>query len=376
MNELFLKDTLFPIIRAGLGISIESAPESIDYPLLIEVAEKQAILPIIREGLAAMQLQGDGVDAVQNKCLSDICLFAHRDFALDTIKTCFEKNGIEYVMLKGSALRDLYPEQWMRTSCDIDVLIKEDKLDEAVELLQKETDFKYLKRLYHDVSMSIPNVRLELHFNIKEGIENIDKLLSDAWNYAAAQNGTKQFVFTPEYQIFHVIAHMSYHFVRGGLGVRPYLDLWLLRNKTEYDENIVRGMCEECGILKFYEECCKLSDVWLLNVDHTGVSKALEQYSFEGGVFGSRRNASMIVLRNNRGIKYYFARMFVKRESLELMYPTLKKHPVLLPYYQAKRLIDVIIHKRDRVQEEIKYIKSSNEKEIEGIQELFDYIGL
>ena len=35
---------------------------------------------------------------------------------------------------------------------------------------------------------------------------------------------------TPEYLIFHNVAHMSYHFSHGGLGVRPYIDLYLLRS--------------------------------------------------------------------------------------------------------------------------------------------------
>lgn len=105
---------------------------------------------------------------VRNKCLKDYYLFAHKDYALETIKSCFEKHDIEYILLKGSVLRDLYPDKWMRTSCDIDVLIKEEKLERAVSALEQETDFRYIKRLYHDVSLSTYNVHLELHFSIKE----------------------------------------------------------------------------------------------------------------------------------------------------------------------------------------------------------------
>ncbi|MBQ7172003.1 MAG: nucleotidyltransferase family protein [Clostridia bacterium] len=376
MNDAFLRDILFPLIRAGLRISAETISEPIDYPLLSDVADKQAILPIIREGLCAMQLQDGGAEIIQKKCKNDIYLFACRDFALNTIEDCFEKNAIEYVLLKGSVLRDLYPDQWMRTSCDIDVLVKEEKLDKAVSALQKETDFAFLNKLYHDVSMSSPPVHLELHFNIKEDMDNIDKLLTDAWNHAIRKADTHQYVFTPEFQIFHVISHMSYHFVHGGLGVRPYLDLWLLRNKTQYDEKKVRDMCDKCGILKFYEECCNLSDVWLKRKEHTNITKALEQYSFEGGLFGNRKNASIAIMRKNKGIKYYFTRLFVKRQSLELLYPKLKKYPRLLPYYQAKRWIDAIVQKPDKIKREIKIVKHLDKKEIENLKELFDFVGL
>ena len=376
MNEQFLKDTFFPIIRSGLNIATESVPVSIDYNLLMEIADKQKVLPIVQMGLFAMHLEGEEVRAVSNKCLKDIYLFANRDYAIETIKSCFEKHKIEYVLLKGSVLRNLYPEQWMRTCCDVDVLIKEEKLEKAVSALQTETDFQFVKRLYHDVSMSTSKVHLELHFNIKENMDNIDKLLSNAWDYAVPQQGTNQFVFTPEYQIFHVIAHMSYHFIRGGLGIRPYLDLWLLRHKTRFDDTVVKEMCEQCGILKFYEECCNLSDVWLSNREHTPITKALEKYSFDGGVFGSRKNASIAELRNNKGIKYYFKRIFLKKKSLEFIFPKLKKYPILLPYYQVKRWIIAITSKRARVRDEIRMIRKIEDNEVNSIQELFNHIGL
>lgn len=376
MNEQFLKDTLFPIIRSGMGISTESAPTSIDYKLLNEIASRQSLLPIVQEGLSAMHLEGDEVCAFRERCLKDFYLYAHRDYALETIKSCFEKHDIEYVLLKGSVLRDLYPDKWMRTSCDIDVLIKEEKLERAVSNLEQETDFRYIKRLYHDVSLSTSKVHLELHFSIKENMDNIDKMLSRAWDYAVQKQGTHQFEFTPEYQIFHVIAHMSYHFVHGGLGIRPYLDLWLLQHKTSYDENAVREMCEQCGILKFYEECCNLSEVWLSNKEHTSITKALEKYSFEGGVFGNRKNASISELRNNKGKKYYIKRIILKKQSLETIYPKLKNYPALLPYYQVKRWIDAIINQRNKVKNEIRMIRQIDYKEIEEIHDLFNSVGL
>jgi hypothetical protein len=323
-----------------------------------------------------MHLEGDDVCAVRDKCLKDFYLFAHRNYALETINSCFEKHDIEYVLLKGSVLRDLYPEKWMRTSCDIDVLIHEDDLDNAVSALQKETDFKFSKRLYHDVSLMTPNVHLELHFSIKENMDNIDQLLSKAWEYTVKQRGSHQYCFSPEYQVFHVVAHMSYHFVHGGLGIRPYIDLWLLRHKTEFDENIVKQMCKQCGILQFYEKCCDLSSVWFGEAEHDSVTLALEKYSIDGGIFGNQKNKSRAIQRNNRGIKYFVARLFISRQMLEILYPNLKKHPVFLPFYQVKRWIDALLHKRTKVKNEIRILKETNEDDLHSLNQLFDSVGL
>ena len=378
MGTTFLHNTFFPLIRAGLGLVPDKAamPADIDYARLMEIAQKQAVLPLIREGLATLQLHGEGPDAVQERCMNDIYLFVHRDEALGAIKRCFEKNGIDYVLLKGAVLRDLYPEQWMRTSCDIDVLVREEAVESAVDALRRETDFQVLNRSYHDVAMAVPNVHLELHFNIKEDMEAIDGLLSTAWEHATRQGETHQYVFSPEFQVFHVVAHMAYHFVHGGLGVRPYLDLWLLRHKTTYDETAVQAMCEQCGLSMFYEKCGALGAVWLEGAAHDAVTAALEQYSIGGGVFGSRKNITLAIQRRHRGGRYYLSRLFMDRRRLEVRYPRLKQHPGLLPFYQGKRWVDAVLHRQASVKNEIAILKHTKQQEIQSLNELFDSVGL
>jgi hypothetical protein len=39
---------------------------------------------------------------------------------------------IPYILLKGPRVRKYYPEPWLRTSCDIDILIHEEDLDLAI----------------------------------------------------------------------------------------------------------------------------------------------------------------------------------------------------------------------------------------------------
>ena len=44
----------------------------------------------------------------------------------------FEKAKLFYIPLKGAQLRTLYPEPWLRTSCDVDILVSEEDLETAV----------------------------------------------------------------------------------------------------------------------------------------------------------------------------------------------------------------------------------------------------
>ena len=88
--------------------------------------------------------------------------------AFTQISSIFEKGKIPYVPLKGAVIRPFYPAESMRTSCDIDILVRECDIDKAKELLINE-GFIFKSKNYHDVSLYSPTgIHLELHFSIKE----------------------------------------------------------------------------------------------------------------------------------------------------------------------------------------------------------------
>ena len=57
------------------------------------------------------------------------------DYELNQIRAVFSEAGIRFLPLKGSLIRSLYPEPWMRPSCDIDVLVDEENVDACISLL-------------------------------------------------------------------------------------------------------------------------------------------------------------------------------------------------------------------------------------------------
>ena len=146
-------------------------------------------------------------------------------------------------------------------------------------------------------------------------------------------------IFPPDYLIFHVFAHMSHHFTHGGLGIRPFIDLWLLKNRTTFDEAKVREMCSECEILKFYEESCNLADVWLGDGNHTETTRMLEDVCIFGGVFGSAKCKNAGRQRKKRGWKYILSQVFPPAYQVKEYYrdETEKEHT--RPYYYGKRLL-------------------------------------
>lgn len=302
-------------------------------------------------------------------------------YALSELSEVLEKEGIPYIPLKGSVLRSYYPEEWMRTSCDIDVLVHEEDLNRAAEAiintLQYQTDGK---RHYHDLSLFSPNgVHLELHHNIQENMENIDSLLLRVWEHAYREypDGFK-YRQTPEFFMFHHIAHMSYHFVGGGCGIRPFVDLYILQNKMEFDDATVRVYCRQCGIEKFYEQVRYLSDVWFGEKEHTELSQKMERYVLSGGVYGTLANR-ISAQQGKKGGKFGYAlsRIFLPYDSLKYSYPILTKHKWLYPAMQVRRWCRLIFYGRlRRSMNELRVNAKLTKDQSQNIQAFLGELGL
>ena len=95
------------------------------------------------------------------------------NYELGRLRKVLNEAKIPFIPLKGSVLRRYYPEPWMRTSCDIDVLVHEEAVDQAAQIIVDKLGYAYEKKQYHDISlMSDGGVHLELHHTIKENKAN------------------------------------------------------------------------------------------------------------------------------------------------------------------------------------------------------------
>lgn len=375
---MIFRDKLIAVIRSGMDQEvhrIELSPEDCDE--LIRIGKRQSIQPIIHRGIERMSISSDCLRQFDRARLTNVKKHIRSNEALRRIAVVLDGESIPYIPLKGAVLQYLYPEPSLRTSSDIDVLVRETDLDRAVHSIEKNTDFEFDFHNYHDVRMIRPGIILELHFSIMEKMENIDKILSRAWDYAEPTGEYFRYAFSAEFQVFHVIAHMSYHMVHGGLGIRPFLDLWLLRNKTEFDEEIVRQMCDECGILMFYEKSCQLVDAWM---DGNPIPKELslvEEYCMNGGVFGNAQSVTASKLRDHRKSDYLLGRIFVKRGILEEEYPTLKEKPYLLPVCHINRWMRLLDKKKlSKAISEINEIRNAKEEKLTSFDAMLKELGL
>ena len=307
---------------------------------LYKLAKAHDLAHLVGDALIKNNLIEDG--EIKAKFQKQMMLAVYRyekiNYEFGRLRKVLNEAKIPFIPLKGSVLRKYYPEPWMRTSCDIDVLVHEEAVDQAAQTIVEKLGYTYEKKQYHDISLvSDGGVHLELHHTIKENKANIDALLSECWDYAAPSDDY-ECCFTNEFFYFHQIAHASYHFLHGGCGVRPILDLYLLQRKMPFDSTVLDEMLERSGIKKFFDAAKAISEVWFWDGAHTDVTRRMEDYLLRGGVYGSTQNSMAVGQQKEKGrLGYIINRIWLPYELLCITYPRLKGRKYLQFFYEMKR---------------------------------------
>lgn len=303
------------------------------------------------------------------------------EYELSELYRVLEEATISFIPLKGSVLRRYYPEPWMRTSCDIDMLVQEKDLQKATEALSTALTYRVEKTSPHDISLFSPGgVHLELHYGtVEEGRANrANAILSGIWETATSIDGSYQYAMSDEMFYFYHIAHMAKHFEIGGCGIRPFLDLWILNHKIAHDPQKRKALLEEGGLETFAQAAQRLSEVWLSGKDADELSLALQTYIVDGGVYGSTQNR-MNVQQNRKGgkINYLLFRFFIPYDKLKFYYPVLQKHKWLLPFMWVRRWCRLIFGgSLKRSVNEIKDIHRLSDSQQQQISDLLLKLGL
>lgn len=339
-----MKRVFFDVISSVFDESIRSKlPRTIPEEALkaiYNISSKHDVAHIVAKGLEDAKLLPDGEIKKLFEKQRFAAIFRREQLNAEEEKICalLKKNEIDHIPLKGAVIKKLYPDEWLRQSCDVDILVRETDLERSIPLIINELGYADEGRNYHEHSLISKNgVHLELHFSITENDPDSDKLLSSVWDYAKS-DGSHRYALTNEFLMFQMIAHAKFHFISGGCGIRQILDLWLLNNKLDYDESVLSEMLSESKSDSFYDGIKQLISVWFGKKEHTELTADMEKYILSGGAFGTFENKALAGQhKSGSRKKYLLSRVFMPKSELEIACPKLKEKPILLPYYEVKR---------------------------------------
>lgn len=312
----------------------------------LKIASRHDVAQILAWGLKQNKLTINDNAVVEKHIFTAIYRYERIKYDYEKLFELLEKAQIPFIPLKGSVIRKYYPEPWMRTSCDIDVLVRESDLDKTIEYLI-ECGYRFETKSSHDASLYSANgTHLELHYSLIENdrFNAAAEVLSQVWDTAVLHEHKRYWYEMPDEMLyFYNIAHIAKHFEIGGCGIRPLVDIWILNHRVVFDKEKRNMLLEKGELLTFAKQVELLSEIWFGTAEHTEITRQMQDYILRGGVYGTSKNKIVVQQQKQGGkLRYMIYRIFPPYKELKKLYPILEKHRWLTPVMEVRRWCKLI----------------------------------
>ncbi len=326
---------------------------------IYDLSKKHDVIHLVADALIKNGIIADGdkaYEAYENQLTLSLFRYEGQKFASEKMYAAFEEAGIDFIPLKGAVIRYLYPEPWMRTSTDIDVLVKKEDVDTAAAICEEKLGFTDKTVGPHDVTFFAQNVHIELHFDLAERNTDANEIMADVFLSAKKADGFEHNLVMDDAMLYlYHIVHIEKHFLSGGCGIRSIADLVFLDRTENTDIAKRNSLLKKAGLLTFANGIRELSKVWFENKKPTELTDKLGFYIIKGGIFGNKVTKIAIARAQKSGFAYMWKRAFPPLWIMKPVYPILKKYPILLPVMHIKRIFGYL--KDGRAKESLDELK-------------------
>lgn len=292
----------------------------------------------------------------------------------------FEQEGIDCMPLKGILLKHLYPQFFMRTMSDLDILIDVGKLEETRRIMPQ---LGFEARRYdehHDIYTFLGICNVELHKLLIVG--EMENYFQVGFERAHLKEGYSHvYELSVEDFYIHVLGHMAYHFAHGGVGIRLVLDIrvYLDAYGDVMNRNYIKEELQKVGLYTFASHAEKLAGIWFRGEESNDFYDELGAYIVQSGYLGSQEHKEIleIVKQANDHVndkarwKAIIVAIFPSLKTMAFLYPVLKKVPVLMPFAWVARWIQVFFKRRKNIYR-IQRLMHTADGEVKKLSKLYD----
>ena len=346
----------------------ENRIAGIDTDKLYSAAKAHALI-----GMVACALESTGVG--NDKFAEGREMAARKNLFLDAernkLLSFCEENGIWYMPLKGSVIKDIYPDICMRQMSDNDILFDgEHRLEIKKYFKSRGYTVKKFGDGNHDIYEKPPVLNFEMHVSLFS--RSCDRKITEHYRDVKLMlikdpdNGYG-YHFSDEDFYVYIVAHEYRHFVGGGIGLRSLIDRYVYLQK--YGKTLawdrIEAECAEMGISDFEAQSRSIFEKLFGGKDEE-ISEEdmqmLELYLSSGasGVFrnyvmSNRRKFAERTGKKSR-FSYIMYRIFPDREWFETFKPFYNRHPYLKPFYVSFRFFRKLLFRNKNIAAEIRAI--------------------
>lgn len=267
-----IEQLLYKVVRAQIWGGQIQQPEisSSDYHALMNMAMKQTVAGLVMQCVSdgRLKVELSPADAMKTLLLQRQIEQQNELLNAEVAALCemFQRNNVRFIVFKGQTLARLYPHPNARTSGDIDFYVPAEDYERATEIISKEWNIEIEHSTSHQHTEFEHNkVIFEMHFEMlkffnKKVQRDFDSMIQNSEIQYIDINGCKVPTLDPIANLVYTFAHLWYHLLELGIGMRQLCDLALLINDTfpangeDNSEKIqqLRAQLKSLGILKAF----------------------------------------------------------------------------------------------------------------------------
>lgn len=373
------------LVRSGITNEKAVPPEKFDIEKIYSVAKSHQIRSLMLCGATTLEIDRE------LPVMADLFRGSYHEVVLDQwqaetyqqLKERFEENGILYMPLKGTIMKPLYPQPEMRCMGDIDILIQSSQYENIKEILT-ELQFAFVTESDHEYIWQKENgVVVELH---KKLIPSYNKgfyaYFGEGWERAQKSEGHMH-KMTENDEFLYIFTHFAKHYRDGGIGIKHLVDLWIYKKANTLDEDYLRNELVKLNLCEFYENVNNVLKAWFEDGELDEKSELISTVIIKSGAYGlHERSVASSILRKkadkpqaktgNRLLKI----VFQPYKNMCVMYPYLKKLPILLPVAYVIRIVNAIVNKKHKTAMHANDIKVTSSKRLEEYEKQLKFVGL
>lgn len=380
---------IISIIKSAITGEKYSLPESFDIIQAAKNAKRHQISPIFYYGAINCGVSAD-LPIMQKLFFETCSLMAMNErqlYEINNIFCAFDENKIEYMPLKGTLLKKLYPKAEMRVMSDADILIKTEQYD-RIKPCMCELGFTEVTESDHELIWEKDGINIELH---KRLIPSYNKdyyeYFGDGWRLGVpVSDSATRYKMTPEDEMIYLFTHYAKHYRDAGVGIKHIVDLWVYRkNNNNLNESYIISELKKLQLDVFYKNTVHTLSTWFDEEKSDDIAELITNVIFNSGVYGTHEAhilSDAVKKTKNTGsvkitrLKKILKMVFLPYKQMCEKYVILVKVPLLLPFMWVVRWCEAILFKRNNIKNNRADLKVMSVQEVDNYQKSLNFVGL
>lgn len=372
------------LIKSAITGQPETLPEGMDFAVVAYLMERQGLVALCYLGAlnCGINEEDPTMQDLQDKYCVALISSERQLELIQQISQAFEENGIDHMPVKGTLMKNLYPDHAMRYMCDADILIKEEQYSRISPLMESlgfyekgESDHEHIWK--HQFLM------VELH---KHLIPSYNKdyfsFFGVGWDLAKVQNGYR-WSMTKEDAFIYDTIHFAKHYRDATANSHFIIDLWVcMRAYPDLDMAYIRRRMSEMKMELFFDNILLVCKAWFEN----GVCNEVVERITDSLFTDKKQKKELVEIAkktkeaHNAGSaekarrSRIIHRIFPTKEQMSWSYPQFKHLPLPIAWVARWGISVKKIGKAIKTEKEFK--ENISEQVMENYRQDLEYVGL